>query len=127
MKKHIGILTLVIVLLTSCVQKEFDKKITFVLGTNGIENIKSLGIRGNFLPNQWKKTVPLTDDNNDGIYEITFNEKTAVYGVSFKFIKNENEYELIDEKNRQLVFEYKPETIIYKTKFNTKTSQITRK
>jgi hypothetical protein len=127
MKKYIGILTVVIVLLTSCVQKEFDKKITFVVDTNGIENIKSLGIRGNFLPNQWKETVLLTDDNNDGIYEITFNEKTAVYGVSFKFIKNGNEYELIDEKNRQLVFEYKPETIIYRTKFNTKTSEIIRK
>ncbi|PQJ80004.1 hypothetical protein BTO18_12855 [Polaribacter porphyrae] len=108
-------------------QEEFEKKVTFIVDTNGIENITSLGIRGNFLPNQWRETVPLKDDDNDGVYEITFNEKTAVYGISFKFVQNGFDYELKNEENRQIVFEYKPETIVYKTKFNNSKSEITRK
>lgn len=128
MKNYMKFLALIFVItFSNCVQKEHLKTVTFFVDTNSMENIESIGIRGDFLPNKWKETVPLTDENNDGIYEISFKEKTAVYGISFKFIKNGKEYELKDEKNRQLVFEYKPETIIYKTKFNNKTSEIIRK
>lgn len=127
MKRVFSIIIVSLTILTSCVQKEFDKKVTFMVDTTGIDHIESIGIRGNFLPNQWNETVPLTDKNNDGIYEITFNEKTATYGISFKFVKNGNDYELKGKDNRQIVFEYKPETIIYKTKFNNSTSQIIKK
>jgi len=127
MKKIISILIVVISICTGCVQQEFDKKVTFLVDTNGVENLESLGIRGDFLPNQWRESYPLTDKNNDGIYEVTFNEKTAVYGISFKFVKNGFDYELKDKENRQIVFEYKPETIIYKAKFDNETSQIIRK
>lgn len=127
MKKITTIVTLAVLLFASCVQKEFDKKVTFLVDTNGIEDITSIGIRGSFLPNKWKETVPLNDKNNDGVYEITFNEKTAVYGITFKFVKNGKDYELMDKKNREIVFEYKPETIIYKTKFSNSISEITRK
>lgn len=127
MKKIITTLVLSIIILSSCLQQEFDKKVTFMVDTNGLENIESVGIRGNFLPNQWRETVALSDENNDGIYEITFNEKTASYGINFKFVKNGTEYELKGEDNRELVFEYQPETIIYKTKFNNRQSQIIKK
>lgn len=126
MKKYITLITVLALLLTSCVQEEHDKKITFLVDTNGIENVESIGIRGDFLPNQWRETVPLSDENKDGIYEISFSEKTAVYGISFKFVKNGKDYELKGENNRELVFEYKPETIIYRTKFNNSTLEITR-
>lgn len=127
MKKIAIIITSVVLLFASCVQKEFDKKVTFLVDTNGIKDITSIGIRGNFLPNKWKETVPLIDKNNDGVYEITFNEKTAVYGINFKFVKNGVDYELKDEENRQIVFEYKPEIIVYKTKFDNTTSEIIKK
>jgi len=95
---------------------------------NGIENIESVGIRGDFLPNRWRETVPMTDKNNDGIYEITFSEKTAVYGIEFKFVKNNNDFELQNKNNREIVFEYQPEVIEYHTKFNTnKNTTINRK
>ena len=126
MKKYITLIAVLVLLLTSCVQEEHDKKITFLVDTNGIENVESIGIRGDFLPNQWRETVLLSDENKDGIYEISFSEKTAVYGISFKFIKNGKDYELKGENNRELVFEYKPETIIYKTTFNKNTPHITR-
>ena len=116
-----------IVTLTSCVQEEHEKSVTLSVDMNGIENFDSIGIRGDFLPNRWRETVPMTDDNNDGIYEITFTEKTAVYGIEFKFVKNNNEFELQDQGNRELVFEYKPETIEYYAVFNNKESNIKRK
>jgi len=127
MKKLVTLFTIAAIILTSCVQEEFDKKVTFLVDTNGLENIEFIGIRGNFLPNQWRESYPLTDENKDGIYEVTFNEKTAVYGISFKFFKNGNDYELKENDNREIIFEYKPETIIYKTKFNKEQSEIIRK
>ena len=127
MKKLIAIIAFATLVFSSCVQKEFEKEITFLVDTNGIENIESLGIRGNFLPNQWRESYPLIDTNNDGIYEVTFKEKTAVYGINFKFVKNGNDYELKDSDNRKIIFEYKPETIIYETTFNNNESKITRK
>ena len=60
----------------------------------------------------------MTDENNDGIYEITFTEKTAAHGISFKFVKNNDEFELQNQENRKLIFEYQPETIFYITTFN---------
>ncbi|MFK8059533.1 MAG: hypothetical protein AB8B78_05515 [Polaribacter sp.] len=119
MKNYLKI-TIIILLISfsSCVQKEHQKKVTFYVDTNGIEDVKSIGIRGDFLPNKWRKTVLLTDENNDGIYEITFSEKTAAYGIEFKFVKNENEFELKGKDNREIVFKYEPETIVYTTKFN---------
>lgn len=126
--KKLGLITAFItLLLTSCVQEEFKKTITFKVDTNGIENVESLGIRGDFLLNQWRESVPLQDDDKDGIYEITFSEKTAVYGISFKFVKNGNDYELKGEDNREIIFEYKPETIVYKTTFGKSVSEIIKK
>ncbi|MDP5092361.1 MAG: hypothetical protein NWQ17_03580, partial [Polaribacter sp.] len=79
------------------------------------------GIRGDFLPNKWEETVDLTDENNDGIFEITFTEKTAVNNINFKFVKNDSQFELEGKENRKITFNYKPETIIYKSKFNEET------
>lgn len=126
MKKIITLAVVTLLIFTNCVQQEFEKTITFKVDTNGIEDLESLGIRGDFLPNQWRESVPLTDANNDGIYEITFTENTAYYGISFKFVKNGFDYELKEQDNRELVFEYKPENITYITKFNNSKATIKR-
>ena len=119
MKKYIKILAILCsITITSCVQEEHDKTITFYLDMNGIENVQSVGIRGNFLPNKWKKTVMMTDEDKDGIYEFSVSRKTASNGIEFKFVKNDTEFELEGKENRELVFEYKPEIIEYRTKFN---------
>lgn len=113
--------------LASCVQEEHMKNVTFKVDTNGIVNIESLGIRGSFLPNQWRESFPLTDDDNDGIYEVNFKETTAVNRITFKFVKNGFDYELKNSKNREIIFQYKPETLIYQTKFNDTLATITKK
>lgn len=127
MRKIITSSLLFLGLLTSCVQKEHQKNVTFKVDTNGLENIESLGIRGSFLPNQWRESFPLTDDDNDGIYEVNFQETTAVNSITFKFVKNGFDYELKNSENRQINFEYKPETLIYQTKFNDTLATITKK
>ena len=126
MKKLIVLAVIVMVTFANCVQEEYEKTITFKVDTNGIEDIESLGIRGDFLPNQWRESVPLTDDDNDGIYEISFSEKTASYGINFKFVKNGFDYELKEQDNREIVFEYKPENITYITTFNNAKATIKR-
>ena len=116
--KKIGILVFLLIAMLSCVQEEFEKEITFLVDTYGIENVKSIGIRGDFLPKRWNESVSLSDDNNDGVYELTLTERTAVYGIEFKFVKNGLNYELKEQENREIIFRYQPEKIIYKTTFN---------
>ena len=117
MKNYIGIMTIVFLIITSgCVQKRHTKTVTFSVDMNGIENVKDVGIRGDF--NNWSETIPLTDKNSDGIYEATFSKETAKSTVEFKFVNQNKEFELEGQNNRKLTFEYKPETLVYKTKFN---------
>ncbi|WP_299114202.1 hypothetical protein [uncultured Winogradskyella sp.] len=121
---------IIICLLTmsiSCVQETHVKTVTFKVDMNAIENPQNVGIRGSFTSNPWTETAPLSDDNNDGIYEGTFSQKTAINQVEFKFVNNGSEYELKDSDNRVIAFEYKPETIIYESIFNNEEAKITRK
>jgi hypothetical protein len=127
MRKIITLSLFFMGVLASCVQEEHMKNVTFKVDTNGLENIESLGIRGSFLPNQWRESFPLTDDDIDGIYEVNFKETTAVNSITFKFVKNGFDYELKNSENRQITFEYKPETLIYQTKFNDTLAIITKK
>ena len=123
--KHIiGILA--IFTFTSCVQETHLKTITFKVDMRSIENPTNVGIRGNFTDNPWNDTAPLTDENNDGIYEGTFSQKTAINQIQFKFVNQLTDYELPDSDNRIITFEYKPETIIYEATFNSFESKITK-
>ena len=115
MKKIIYILLFVIT--QSCVQQTHEKVITFQVDMSAIETIKNVGVRGNFTNPSWEQTIPLTDDNNDGIYEATFQKKTAVFAIEFKFV-HQDTYELKDQPNRSIQFEYKPETITYSAVFD---------
>jgi major membrane immunogen (membrane-anchored lipoprotein) len=122
MKKYTYTFAIILALfLASCVQEEHEKTLTFSVDMNGIENAGNVGIRGNFTDQQWRETVPLTDEDGDGIYTTTVSQKTAVYGIEFKFVNQGFDYELKDKENREIVFEYKPETIEYIAKFNNNT------
>ncbi len=104
--------------LVSCVQETHQKTITFKVDMNGIENVKKVGIRGNFTADQWMETLPLTDFNDDGIYEGTFSEKTAASQIQFKFVNQGGDYELKNIDNRIIQFKYQPEIILYEAIFN---------
>lgn len=119
MKQIISILAIAILFCTtSCVQETHLKTMTFKVDMNGIKNAENVGIRGNFTNPSWKQMIPMTDDNNDGIYEVTLSEKTAVNAIRFKFVNQNDQYEMKDQPNRKLAFEYKPQTITYEATFN---------
>ncbi|WP_431158059.1 hypothetical protein [Winogradskyella poriferorum] len=116
---------LILATLTSCVQEVHLKTVTFKVNMINTEQPINVGVKGDFTENRWNETIPLTDENNDGIYEVTVSQKTAINQIQFKFVNNE-EYELKEADNRVLEFEYKPETIIYETTFNNPESKITK-
>ncbi len=123
--KQIAILA-VTLFFCSCVQDTQPKTITIKVDMTGIENPTKVGIRG-ANPLSWNETTFLNDDDGDDIYEETFEIFTANYDVEFKFVNNNDEFELQDQNNRSLTFEYKPETIIYEAIFDdAKTVKITR-
>ena len=125
MKQILSTLALILLFCTtSCVQETHLKSITFKVDMNQVENVGNVGIRGNFTNPSWEQLIPLTDDNNDGIYEATLSQKTAVNAIRFKFV-NQGVYELKDQPNRKLEFEYKPETILYEAIFDKSEATIT--
>lgn len=116
-----------IVLTFSCVQETQPKTITMMVDMNQVDNPSQVGIRGSSKPLSWNSTTFMTDDNSDGIYEITFDLSTASYDIEFKFVNNDQDFELQDQSNRSLTFDYKPESIVYLAKFNnSKDITITR-
>lgn len=118
MKKFSILATIILAIsFQSCVQETHVKTVTFKVDMNGVSTIENVGIKGNFTDPSWKQLIPLTDENNDGIYEGTFSKKTAASSVRFKFV-NQNQYELKDQPNRTLKFEYKPETLTYEATFD---------
>jgi 1,4-alpha-glucan branching enzyme len=82
------------------------------------ENPAQVGIRGNFTDNSWNETLLMTDQDRDGIYELTIERTTAANDIEFKFVNQYDEFELQGQDNRSIEFEYKPETIVYEAVFN---------
>lgn len=119
MKNSIRTLVILTLLtISGCVQQTHTKKITFKVDMNAVQNVSNVGLRGQFTDPPWELTVAMTDENNDGIYEVTVSDKTAKSSVAFKFLNRHDQYELKDKENRVLNFEYKPETITYEAVFD---------
>ncbi len=117
MIKRITVLTS-LTLLFACVQEEHLKTITFKVDMSRVENIGNVGIRGQFTSPPWQVTLPMTDRNGDGIYELTLSETTAQSSVAFKFVNQDNVFELDCKPNRTVQFEYRPETLEFQAVFD---------
>ncbi|MEM6516156.1 MAG: hypothetical protein AAF688_08225 [Bacteroidota bacterium] len=117
---------LLIGLLTNCVQERHLKTIHFKVDMRNQINFNRVGIRGDFKESQWQKTIPMTDRNNDSIYEVTISQKTAKNGFEFKYIKNDSVFELSNQGNRSISFDYESETISIESIFNQSSSIITK-
>ncbi len=88
-------------LLVSCKAQKYT--VTLKVDMSNVENVKSVGIKGNVKPLSEKKELLLTDNNADGIYETTITFKTSQKRLRFKFVKN-GEEELIRGNDRTLWF-----------------------
>jgi len=111
---------LIVLMLSSCVQKEHLKEVTFEVDMNETIHNNQVGLKGEFTNPPWSVVVPMKDNNGDGIFEVTLSQKTAQNSVEFKFVNNDEEIELNGQLNRKIRFEYKPERITYSGIFNRK-------
>lgn len=122
--KHLfGILAFI--LFSSCVQESHPKEINVKLDMTAQEHRRKVGIRGEF-PLSWEETTYLEDKENNGIYEGTFKIYTAGSAIEFKFVNSDDQFELKDQGNRILNFDYKPETIIIEAVFDKPNTKVTR-
>ncbi|TCK69128.1 hypothetical protein DFQ05_0643 [Winogradskyella wandonensis] len=127
MKNYKSLLVLIAILfITSCVQETHLKTITFKVDMRGLDNITNPGVRGQFTSPAWKALVPLTDENNDSIYEAKVEFQAAQYDIKFKFVNND-EYELQNQPNRSIKFEYEPENFTYEATINNPKAKTTKK
>ncbi len=102
--------------LTSCVQKSSKKTIILKLNVHGIENIQSVGIRGNENPLNWEYDMELKPIIKDSLYTATFSIVTGYKFTEAKFTVN-GQFELNDKENRRILFD-ENDTTVYEAKFN---------
>ena len=111
------ILLSLMVFTASCVQQSHQKVVKVILDMRAVENPNRVGIRGQS-PLSWEETTFLEDQDDDGIFEGEFEFYTAVNQIEFKFVNQDSQFELDDEPNRTISFEYKPEKMTYSAIFN---------
>jgi hypothetical protein len=117
MKTIVAIIAIVFSLLvSSCVQKSYTRKVTLLLDVSGNKDIKTVGIRGNDKPFSWDYDTEMEVVKKDSLYKKTFEINTGRLCTELKFTINGN-FELQDKENRKIYFDKKGETI-YEAEFN---------
>ena len=95
-----SIILILIIFITSCQAQE--RKVTFKVNVNHLDNVENVSIIGDINPIA-SNAKPLTDLDNDGVYETTITFKTSKRYVNFKFLVN-NDEELKGSDKRRLWF-----------------------
>lgn len=107
---NILIISILFLLATSCVQKAYERKVTFLLHTEQLKNIEKVGLRGNNRPLTWQKDLEMTEVKKDSLYSVTVTFLTGYKFAEVKFVVND-EFELQEKDNRRVIFNENGETI----------------
>lgn len=119
MKTKLAIIALLLsLILTSCVQKTYQKTVVFTLDTSEIKNIKTVGIKGNDKPLSWSKSSEMRAIKKDSLYQLTITFETGYTFTEIKFMVNDS-LEFKNKDNRRVNFST-TDTTFYKAKFNYK-------
>ncbi|MCB9274166.1 MAG: hypothetical protein H6564_09010 [Lewinellaceae bacterium] len=61
-----------------------------------VKNLSSVGVRGNLPPLSWEASIPMQDEDGDGIYTatVTFPEARANAALEYKYIYDDQHWEL---------------------------------
>ena len=116
MKKYIYINLFVIVSFCSCVQKSYEQKVVLLLDVSEVQNVKSVGVRGNEKPFSWDFDTEMEVVKKDSLYKKTFTITTGYLFTEIKFTVN-GDFELKEQDNRRVYFN-KSGSTVYKAKFN---------
>ena len=114
----IGLICMLLAAVSSCVQAEHVKKVTFRVDLNNYDSFNEVGIRGQFTSPPWQVTVPMSDPDNDGFFEAIIEQKTAQSSAEFKFVIDNDQFELECQPNRSIRYTYQPEVILYSAVFD---------
>ena len=119
MKTKLAIIALLLsLILTSCVQKTYQKTVVFTLDASEIKNIKTVGIKGNDKPLSWNKSSEMRAIKKDSLYQLTITFETGYTFTEIKFMVNDS-LEFENQDNRRVNFST-TDTTFYKAKFNYK-------
>ncbi|MBK8080286.1 MAG: hypothetical protein IPK25_08395 [Saprospiraceae bacterium] len=119
--KHLMFICVILVVATldSCVQKTYERKVKFLLDVSGIDNIKSVGIRGAQSPLNWETDIEMKPVFKDSMYAIDITFVTGYLFTEVKFVVN-GAFELQYQDNRKILFDTTQDTTVCKIKFNIK-------
>ena len=119
MKTNLAIIALLLsLILTSCVQKTYQKTVVFTLDASEIKNIKTVGIKGNDKPLSWSKSSEMRALKKDSLYQLITTFETGYSFTEIKFMVNDS-LEFENKDNRRVNFST-TDTTFYKAKFNYK-------
>jgi hypothetical protein len=119
MKTNLAIIALLLsLILTSCVQKTYQRIVVFTLDASEIKNIKTVGIKGNDKPLSWSKSSEMRAIKKDSLYQSTITFETGYTFTEIKFMVNDS-LEFENQDNRRVNFST-TDTTFYKAKFNYK-------
>jgi hypothetical protein len=119
MKTNLAIIALLLsLILTSCVQKTYQRIVVFTLDASEIKNIKTVGIKGNDKPLSWSKSSEMRAIKKDSLYQLTITFETGYTFTEIKFMVNDS-LEFENKDNRRVNFST-TDTTFYKAKFNYK-------
>lgn len=116
MKKNNVLLLLFLLLITSCVQKSFQKTVTLNLNVAGMKDIKTVGVRGEGKPLSWRQDIEMKPLVKDSLYTVTVTGETGYKFVEIKFAVN-GDMELKESNNRKVYFTA-GDTTVYNAVFN---------
>ena len=92
----------------SCVQKSYVRTVNFVVNVSRMQNVKTVGIRGE-KPLNWDYDTQMVMVKKDSVYKATVTFETGYKFVEVKFTVN-GDYELKDKPNRKVFFSNTGET-----------------
>jgi hypothetical protein len=113
----IAFFSLMVLSVSSCVQKAYKKTVVVTLLVPNNKNIKTVGIRGEGNPLSWDKDYEMKPVVKDSLYTATVTGTTGYKFSEIKFTVN-GEFELQDKPNRRVVFA-EGDTTFYNAVFNT--------
>lgn len=108
--------SLLLLLLTSCVQKISKKTVVFTLDASEFKQVKKVGVRGKDKPLSWDYDTEMKFSPKENLYKVTATFATGYKFTEVKFVVNDT-FELQNEDNRRVDFSEK-DTTFYNTKFN---------
>lgn len=116
MKNALLIALITIFFATSCVQKTNTKTVVYILTLPKLENVQSVGIRGNDKPLNWDNDFELKAIKPDNLYEAIVTYKTGYKFTEVKFVVDDK-FEFQNSPNRRI--EFSPlDTTYYAAEYN---------